>query len=602
MQNKPMRSNKMGKIEKPKNFKGTFRKLMALLQKHRVALSSALLLSVGSTVFSIIGPKKLGEITTEIFNGLMSKLNGGAGVQFDKIGVLLLWLVALYVVSAVLSYLQGFLFVGVSQKVSYSLRQRIAEKIHRIPMSYFDTVTHGEVLSRVTNDVDTLGQSLSQSLTQIVSAIATLVGVLIMMFTISWQMTIAAILLLPVSGLLMGGIMKISQKYFVNQQRLLGKINGQVEESYGGHVVVQAFNAQEERLASFTKTNDELYKTASKAQFLSGMMFPIMNFVGNLGYVVAVVLGGIYTTMGIISIGDIQSFVQYMRSFNHPIAQIAQIANVMQSTLAAAERVFDFLEEKEEEQTVPNPTSVEHCKGRVTFDHVRFGYSADKTIIHDFSADIAPGQKVAIVGPTGAGKTTMVRLLMRFYDVSGGAIRVDGHDIRSFDRNELRTLFGMVLQDTWLFSGTIEENIRYGRLDATHEEIVEAAKQAHAHHFIKAMGYQMELNEESSNVSQGQKQLLTIARAILSDPKIMILDEATSSVDTRTEQRIQQALATLMKGRTSFIIAHRLSTIRDADLILVMKDGDVVEQGTHESLLAQNGFYAELYNAQFEGK
>ena len=471
-----------------------------------------------------------------------------------------------------------------------------------MPMSYFDHVTHGDVLSRVTNDVDTLGQSLNQSLSQIVSSAATAIGVLVMMFSISWQMTLVALCILPLSAVLMGMVVKKSQKYFVGQQRYLGEVNGQVEEIFSGHVVVKAFNAQDDASAEFDHTNAKLYKSAWKSQFLSGLMHPIMNLIGNLGYVAAVVMGSAYAAWGLITVGDIQSFIQYVRSFNQPISQVAQIANILQSTMAAGERVFEFLDEEEEEQTVPNPVSIQGIQGEVTFDHVHFGYTPEKTIVNDFSATVKPGQKIAIVGPTGAGKTTMVRLLMRFYDVTGGSIRIDGHDIRDFDRDELRLLFGMVLQDTWLFGGTIEENIRYGRLDATDDEVVAAARAAHAHHFIKTLpgGYDMVLNEESSNVSQGQKQLLTIARAILADPKIMILDEATSSVDTRTEARIQKGMDELMRGRTSFIIAHRLSTIRDADLILVMKDGDIVEQGTHEELLAKGGFYKELYQAQFE--
>ncbi len=468
-------------------------------------------------------------------------------------------------------------------------------------MNYFDTVTHGEVLSRVTNDVDTLGQSLNQSLSQIVTSVTTFIGVLVMMISISWQMSLIALVILPISMLLMSRIIKMSQKHFINQQKFLGEVNGQVEETYAGHVVVKAFNAQDETTEVFDQTNEKLFSSAWKSQFLSGMMMPITQFVGNLGYVGAVVLGAFYASQGVIQVGDIQSFIQYMRSFNQPIQQIAQIANVMQSTMAASERVFEFLEQDEEQQSVDAPISLDGIRGEVTFDHVRFGYNPQKTIINDFSCVIKPGQKIAIVGPTGAGKTTMVRLLMRFYDVTSGSIKIDGHDIRDFDRNTLRLLFGMVLQDTWLFSGSIAENIRYGRLDASNEEVEKAARDAYAHHFIKSLpgGYNMVLNEESSNISQGQKQLLTIARAILADPKIMILDEATSSVDTRTEIRIQKAMAELMKGRTSFIIAHRLSTIRDADLILVMRDGDIVEQGNHEQLLAKDGFYAELYNAQF---
>lgn len=592
----------MGAGEKAKDFKGTFRKLMGHLAKYKWNLVMVIALSAGSAIFSIIGPKKMGEITTVIFSGLMSKLQGGAGVDFGKIGVLLLWLLGLYLISSALSFIQGVMMTGVSQRLSYNLRKQLAAKVHHLPMSYFDHVTHGDVLSRVTNDVDTLGQSLNQSLSQIVSSAATAVGVLVMMFSISWQMTLVALCILPLSAVFMGMVVKKSQKYFVGQQRYLGEVNGQVEEIYSGHVIVKAFNAQDDTTKEFDHTNAKLYKSAWKSQFLSGLMHPIMNLIGNLGYVAAVVMGSAYAASGVITVGDIQSFIQYVRSFNQPISQVAQIANILQSTMAAGERVFEFLEEKEEAQTVENPVSIKGISGAVTFEHVHFGYTPDKTIINDFSAEVRPGQKIAIVGPTGAGKTTMVRLLMRFYDVTGGSIKIDGHDIRDFDRDELRLLFGMVLQDTWLFGGTIAENIRYGRLDATDEEIVEAAKAAHANHFIKTLpgGYQMELNEESSNVSQGQKQLLTIARAILADPKIMILDEATSSVDTRTEARIQKGMDELMKGRTSFIIAHRLSTIRDADLILVMRDGDIVEQGTHEELLEKGGFYKELYQAQFE--
>ncbi|MEG2950738.1 MAG: ABC transporter ATP-binding protein [Clostridia bacterium] len=592
----------VGPGEKAKDFKGTFRKLLSHLSKYKGSLVLVILLSIGSALFAIIGPKKMGEITTEIFGGLMSKLSGGAGVDFTKIGALLLWLLGLYIMSTLLGFAQNIIMTGVSQKLSYSLRKQLATKVHHLPMSYFDHVTHGDVLSRITNDVDTLGQSLNQSLSQIVSSVTTGIGVLVMMFSINWQMTLVTLCILPLSAIMMGMVVKKSQKYFVGQQRYLGEVNGQVEEIYGGHVVVKAFNAQDDTSIQFDETNAKLYQSAWKSQFLSGLMHPIMNFIGNVGYVAAVVLGSAYAASGMITVGDIQSFIQYVRSFNQPISQIAQIANIMQSTMAAGERVFEFLAEEEEQQTVPEPVSLEGIEGEVTFDHVHFGYTPDKIIINDFSATVEPGQKIAIVGPTGAGKTTMVRLLMRFYDVTSGAIKIDGHDIRDFDRNELRLLFGMVLQDTWLFGGTIEENIRYGRLDATDEEVVEAAKAAHAHHFIKALpnGYQMVLNEESSNISQGQKQLLTIARAILADPKVMILDEATSSVDTRTEVRIQKGMDELMKGRTSFVIAHRLSTIRDADLILVMKDGDIVEMGTHDELLLKGGLYKELYQAQFD--
>ena len=577
------------------------RRLLREMGRWRVSLIAVAVLGVGSAAFSIIGPKKMGEVTTQIFTGLVSRLGGGPGIDYGRIGVLLLWLLGLYVVSAALSFAQHFIMTGVSQKLSYSLRGRLAAKVHRLPMSYFDRVTYGDVLSRVTNDVDTLGQSLNQSLSQVVSSLATAVGVAVMMLSISWQMTLAALLILPLSGILMGLVVRKSQKYFVGQQRYMGELNGQVEEMYAGHVVVKAFGAQESAERAFAGVNEKLYRSAWKSQFLSGLMQPITTFVGNLGYVAAVVLGSGYAAAGVISVGDIQSFIQYVRSFNQPVSQIAQIFNILQSAMAAAERVFEFLDEAEEEPAPAHPAPTAGIRGEVTFDHVRFGYTPDKVIIHDFSAHILPGQKIAIVGPTGAGKSTMVKLLMRFYDVSGGRILIDGHDIREFDRDDLRRLFGMVLQDTWLFEGTIADNIRYGRLDATDEEVEAAARAAHADHFIRTQpgGYRMVVNEESSNVSQGQKQLLTIARAILADPRIMILDEATSSVDTRTEVRIQKGMDESMKGRTSFIIAHRLSTIRNADLILVMRDGDIVEQGTHEELMEKGGFYREIYQAQF---
>lgn len=588
--------------EKAKDFKGTFSRLIQYMTRYRWAMVLVALLSIGSAAFTIIGPKKMGDITTAIFSGLMAALNGTGGIDFAVIGSLLLWLLGLYALSALLSFIQSYVMTGVSQRLSYRMRRELSQKIQRLPMSYFDRVAHGEVLSRITNDVDTLSQSLNQSLSQVIASITTAIGVLIMMFSISWEMTLAVLLILPFSAILMGVTVKKSQKHFVGQQRYLGEVNGQVEEVYGGHTVVQAFNAQQRVTQAFDKTNEKLYESAWKSQFLSGLMHPIMNFIGNLGYVVSAILGAVLTVNGRITVGNIQSFIQYVRMFNQPISQVAQISNLLQSTAAAAERVFEFLNEPEEDQTVPSPCSIAGLLGRVTFDHVRFGYTPEKVIIKDFCCDVKPGQKVAIVGPTGAGKTTMVKLLLRFYDVTGGAIRVDGHDVRSFNRNELREMFGMVLQDTWLFHGTIMENIRYGRLDATDEEVITAAKSAHAHRFIQTLpgGYQMELNEEASNVSQGQKQLLTIARAILADPEILILDEATSSVDTRTELRIQKAMDNLMRDRTSFVIAHRLSTIKDADLILVMRDGDIVEQGTHQELLARKGFYAELYNAQFE--
>lgn len=588
--------------EKAKDFKGIMKKLMAYLSAYKIGIFFVIVFAIGSTIFNIVGPKILGKATTEIFKGLVRKVSGGSGIDFDKIAHIVLTLLCLYLTSAVFSFVQGYIMTGVSQKLTYRLRKEISEKINRLPMNYFDKQTHGEVLSRITNDVDTLSQSLNQSATQVITSTTTIIGVLIMMLSISPLMTVVALLILPVSMGLISVIVKRSQKYFMSQQEYLGHVNGQVEEIYGGHNIIKAFNKEEDVIATFKRDNDILYTSAWKSQFLSGMMMPIMQFVGNLGYVGEVILGGYLAMKGTIQVGDIQSFIQYVRSFTMPIQQVAQVANMLQSTAAASERVFEFLEEKEEDQTVEKPVCIDKLEGSVSFDHVHFGYNPDHTIINDFSVDVKPGQKVAIVGPTGAGKTTMIKLLMRFYDVGSGSIKVDGHDVRDFNRDDLRKMFGMVLQDTWLFKGSIEDNIRYGRLDATHEEVVEAAKAARAHRFIKTLpgGYQMELNEEASNVSQGQKQLLTIARAMLADPKILILDEATSSVDTRTEIQIQKAMDQLMKGRTSFVIAHRLSTIRDADVILVMKDGDIVEQGNHEELLAQNGFYAELYNSQFE--
>lgn len=591
----------MHQTEKARDFKGTMKKLIRYISAYKVSLVFVIIFAAGSTIFNIIGPKILGNATTEIFNGLVDKISGGNGIDFGAIGRILLTLMALYAVSAVFSFIQGYLMTGISQKMTYRMRKEISEKIDRLPMNYFDSTTHGEVLSRVTNDVDTLSQSLNQSATQLVTSVTTMVGVLVMMLSISPLMTLIALLILPVSALLVSMIIGRSQKYFKRQQEYLGHINGQVEEIYSGHNIVRAFNKEEDVTRTFHETNQVLYQSAWKSQFLSGMMMPIMQFVGNLGYVCVSILGGWLAIRGSIEVGDIQSFIQYVRQFTQPIQQIAQVTNMLQSTAAASERVFEFLEEAEETPGPEQPVSTDGLKGEVEFRHVRFGYHPEHTIIHDFSARAKEGQKIAIVGPTGAGKTTMVKLLMRFYDVSDGAILVDGHDIRDFQRGELRQMFGMVLQDTWLFNGTIEENIRYGKLDATHEEVMEAAKAAHVHRFVQTLpnGYNMVLNEEASNVSQGQKQLLTIARAILANPRILILDEATSSVDTRTEVQIQKAMDNLMKGRTSFIIAHRLSTIRDADLILVMKDGDIIEQGTHEQLLAQNGFYADLYNAQF---
>ena len=597
----PMGHGRMGG-EKAKDFKGTMGKLIKYMSAFKIQMLFVVIFAIGGTVFNIIGPKILGKATTEIFNGLVSKVSGGSGMDFEKIATILLTAWALYVTSALCSLVQGFLMTGVSQKTTYRLRKEISQKINRMPMNYFDTRTHGEVLSRVTNDVDTLGQSLNQSATQIITSTTTIIGVLVMMLSISPLMTLVALLILPVSLGMISFVMKHSQKYFKGQQEYLGNVNGQVEEVYSGHNIVKAFNKEKDVIEEFEKTNDKLYDSAWKSQFLSGMMMPIMQFVGNLGYVGVVILGGVLAAKKTIEVGDIQSFIQYVRNFTQPIQQLAQVANMLQSTAAASERVFEFLEEEEEDQTVPNPVSVEGLEGNVTFEHVHFGYNEDKIIINDFSVDVKEGQKIAIVGPTGAGKTTMIKLLMRFYDVNGGAILIDGHNVKDFNRSELRQMFGMVLQDTWLFHGSIKDNIKYGKLDATDEEVIEAAKAARVHRFVQTLpgGYDMELNEEASNVSQGQKQLLTIARAILADPKILILDEATSSVDTRTEIQIQKAMDTLMKGRTSFVIAHRLSTIRDADVILVMKDGDIVEQGNHEELLAKNGFYADLYNSQFE--
>ncbi|CCY59533.1 aBC-type multidrug transport system ATPase and permease components [Clostridium sp. CAG:632] len=588
--------------EKAKDFKGTIKKLLVYLGNYRAGIVVVLIFAIGSTVFNIIGPKVLGKATTELAGGLMAKVNGTGGLDFAKIGSILLFALGLYVISALFSFVQGWIMTGVTQKVCYRMRKEISEKIDRMPMRYFESRTVGEVLSRITNDVDTLGQGLNQSITQLITSVSTMIGVLVMMLTISPLMTLITIVILPISLLLISLVVKRSQKYFKKQQEYLGNVNGQVEEVYSGHLVVQAFNKQKDSIETFDRTNRKLYESAWKSQFLSGMMQPIMMFVGNLGYVAVAFSGAMLAIQGVITIGDIQAFIQYVRNFTQPIQQIAQVMNMLQSMAAAAERVFEFLSEEEESLQPEHPLQLEKIEGNVTFDHVAFGYQEDKVIIHDFSADVTPGQKIAIVGPTGAGKTTMVKLLMRFYDVNSGAILVDGHNIKEFNRHDLRNGFGMVLQDTWLFKGTIMENIRYGRLDATDEEVIAAAKAAHAHHFIQTLpgGYQMELNEEASNVSQGQKQLLTIARAILADNPIMILDEATSSVDTRTETRIQKAMDNLMKGRTSFVIAHRLSTIRDADLILVMKDGDIIEQGNHEELLARNGFYADLYNSQFE--
>ena len=588
--------------EKAKNFKGTVAQLIRYMGNYKLGVLAVLIFAVASTVFNIAGPKILGKATTELFNGLVAKISGQGSIDFDKIGKILLFLLGVYLISALCSFVQGWIMTGITQKICFRFREDISKKINRMPMKYFESRTVGEVLSRITNDVDTLGQGLNQSVTQLITSITTMIGILIMMLTISPLMTLIAVIILPVSGILISIVVKHSQKYFVAQQKYLGKINGQVEEVYSGHNIVKAFNKEEDMLKEFDETNGILFQSAWKSQFLSGMMMPIMNFVGNLGYVGVAVVGGIQVINGNIEVGDIQSFIQYVKSFTQPISQMAQVSNMLQSTAAAAERVFEFLGEEEEDLVAKQPVKLEHVEGNVTFEHVKFGYNPEKIIVNDFNCKVEPGQMVAIVGPTGAGKTTMVKLLMRFYDVNAGSIKVDGHDLRDFNRAELRENFGMVLQDTWLFKGTIMENIRYGRLEATDEEVIAAAKAAHAHHFITTLpgGYNMELNEDASNVSQGQKQLLTIARAILADNPVLILDEATSSVDTRTEERIQKAMNNLMKGRTSFVIAHRLSTIKDADIILVMKDGDIIEQGNHEELLAQGGFYAELYNSQFE--
>ena len=590
--------------ERAKDFKGTLRQLLSALSKYKLSLIVVVIFAVLSTIFNIAGPKILAKATTALATGWIAKLRGVGGIDFAYIGKVLLFLAGMYLLSAAFSFIQGWLMSGLSQKVCYDFRDQISKKINRLPLAYFEKRTVGEVLSRITNDVDTLGQSLNQSVTQLITSVTTMIGVLIMMLTISPKMTLIALLILPVSLALVLLVVKFSQKYFKAQQATLGVVNGQVEEVYAGHNVIKAFNREDAALAYFNAANDKLYESAWKSQFLSGLMQPIMNFVGNLGYVAVAIVGSIFAAAGSITIGDIQAFIQYVKNFTQPIQQLAQVSNMLQSMAAAAERVFEFLNEEEENQQADpahraNPACID---GQVTFDHVKFGYTPEKTVIHNFSCNVKPGQKVAIVGPTGAGKTTMVKLLMRFYDVDAGEISLNGHNVRDFDRSALREGFGMVLQDTWLFKGTIMENIRYGRLDATDEEVIAAAKAANADHFIRTLpgGYQMELNEDASNVSQGQKQLLTIARTILADNRILILDEATSSVDTRTEQRIQTAMDRLMQGRTSFVIAHRLSTIRDADLILVMRDGDIVEQGTHDELIDQGGFYADLYNSQFE--
>ena len=587
--------------EKAKDFKGTFKKIVAYIGNYKFGVLGVMIFAICSTVFNVAGPKILGKATTALAEGLGRKIAGTGGMDFDYIGKILLFVLGLYLLGAAFNFLQGWIMTGITQKICYRLRKEISEKINRMPMKYFESRTYGEVLSRITNDIDTLGMGLNQSVTQIITSVSTMIGVLVMMLSISPLMTLITLVILPISLGLISFVVKKSQKYFKTQQEYLGRINGQVEEVFGGHLVVKVFNKEEEVVDEFKNTNAVLYDSAWKSQFLSGMMQPIMMFVGNLGYVAVAVSGGYLAIKKVITVGDIQAFIQYVKNFTQPIQQLAQVTNQVQSMAAAAERVFELLEEEEEEQKVSNPVKLDKIEGAVSFEHVHFGYDPEKIIINDFTCDVKPGQTVAIVGPTGAGKTTMVKLLMRFYDVNEGCIKVDGHDIREFNRLDLRDGFGMVLQDTWLFKGSIMENIRYGRLDATDEEVIAAAKAAHAHHFIQTLpgGYDMELNEDASNVSQGQKQLLTIARAILADNPIMILDEATSSVDTRTEERIQKAMNNLMKGRTSFVIAHRLSTIKDADVILVMKDGDIIEQGNHNTLLAQNGFYANLYNSQF---
>lgn len=598
----PMRPGPGFVGEKPKDFKGSSKKLIKYLGKYWIAIVIVMIFAAASTVFSVAGPKVMGKATTALADGLMDKISGTGGIDFDYIAKVLIFTLGLYIISAVFMFIQGLIMTNITQKTCYRMRKEIVEKINRMPMKYFESRTYGEVLSRITNDVDTLGQSLNQSITQVITSVATLIGTLVMMLSISPLMTIISIVILPVSAFLISFVVKHSQKFFRQQQEYLGHINGQVEEVYGGHLIIKAYNKEEETVSAFRQANDVLYRSAWKSQFLSGLMMPIMQFVGNLGYAGVAISGGILAIKKVITIGDIQAFIQYVKNFTQPIQQVAQVATQLQSMTAASERVFEFLEEEEEDITVEDPVSVSDIEGRVEFSHVKFGYDPDNMIIKDFSAKVEPGQQVAIVGPTGAGKTTMVKLLMRFYDVNSGSILVDGHDVREYNRPQLREAFGMVLQDTWLFKGTIMENIRYGRLDATDEEVIEAAKAAHAHHFIQTLpgGYNMELNEDASNVSQGQKQLLTIARAILADNRILILDEATSSVDTRTEIRIQKALDNLMRGRTSFVIAHRLSTIKNADMILVMKDGDIIEQGNHEELIKKNGFYAELYNSQFE--
>ena len=592
----------MGGGEKAKDFKGTISKLVRYSRKYLPAVIVVMVIAVFSTVFNVVCPKVLGKATTALSEGIMRKINGIGGIDFTYIGKILLFCLGLYLLSVLFNFTQGIIMTGVTQKLCYKMRKDVSEKINRMPLKYFESRTYGEVLSRITNDIDTMGNGLNQSITQLITSVSTVIGVFIMMLTISPLMTMIAIIILPISVALMGIIIKKSQRFFKQQQEYVGHINGQVEEVYGGHTVIKAFNKEETTLKEFHETNEVLYKSAWKAQFFSGLMQPVMMFVGNLGYVGVAISGAALAIRGTITIGDIQAFIQYVKNFTQPIQQVAQVTNMMQQMAAAAERVFELFEEEEEVQVVEHPASVENIKGEVDFRHVKFGYDPEKIIIHDFSVHVDPGKQVAIVGPTGAGKTTMVKLLMRFYDVNEGAILLDGHNVKEYNRRELRDALGMVLQETWLFKGTIMENIRYGRLDATDEEVIAAAKAAHAHRFISALpgGYQMELNEEVTNISQGQKQLLTIARAILANNPVLILDEATSSVDTRTEHSIQRAMDNLMKDRTSFVIAHRLSTIKNADIILVMKDGDIIEQGNHEELMAQNGFYAELYNSQFE--
>ena len=589
-------------VEKAKDFKGTIKKLVSYIGAYKIPVFFVMIFAIASTIFNIWGPKILSKAITELFNGLIKKYQGTGGIDFEKIGGILLFMLGLYLVATLFGIIQGWIMSTISQKITYRMRKEISEKIDRMPMNYFESRTTGEVLSRITNDVDTLGQSLNQSITQLITSVFTIIGVIVMMLSISVQMTGISVLIVPISFILIMIVVKNSQKYFKTQQEYLGVINGKVEETIGGYNIVRLFNEEEHSLKEFKEQNDVLFKSAWKSQFLSGLMQPIMNFVGNLGYVAVAIIGGIMAYNGSITVGDIQAFIQYVRNLTQPIAQLAQVSNMLQSMAAAAERVFEFLGEEEEDQLAENPVKIEKATGVVDFDHVRFGYTPDKIVIHDFTSHVDPGQTVAIVGPTGAGKTTMVKLLMRFYDVNSGAIKIDGHNIKDFNRADLRKNIGMVLQDTWLFKGTIMENLRYGRLDATDEEVYAAAKAAHVHHFIQTLpgGYNMELNEESSNISQGQKQLLTIARAILADKPILILDEATSSVDTRTEGLIQEAMNNLMEGRTSFVIAHRLSTIKDADKILYMQEGDIKEQGTHEELLKQGGFYASLYNSQFE--